>query len=195
MSFEERYREGPPPWDIGRPQPEVLRLLDEGHLVGPVVDLGCGTGENALACAARGLEVVGIDGAPTAIERARRKAAERGVAARFEVGDALDLSRLGATFRTAIDCGLFHVFDDEDRPKYAASLAGVLRPGGSAFVLCFSDAEPNWGGPRRVTEREIRATFNGPLRVREVRRAHFDTSMETSPHVEAWRAWLERRPS
>ena len=190
-SFEEAYRTRTPPWDIGRPQDEVVRLLDEGRIVAPVLDVGCGTGEHALACASRGLAAVGVDGAPTAIAKARAKAAERGLSVRFEVGDALDLAFLGTTFQTVIDSGLFHVFEDEDRPRYAASLRNVLAPGGTAFVLCFSDAEPNWGGPRRVSEAEIHATFDDMFVVREIARARFQTT-DPNQRVEAWRVRLDR---
>jgi SAM-dependent methyltransferase len=191
MSFEEAYRTRTPPWDIGRPQEEVVRLLDQGQVVAPVLDIGCGTGEHALACAARGLEATGVDGAPTAIAKARAKAAERGLSVRFQVGDALDLAPLGSSFRTVLDIGLFHVFDDAERPRYAASLRKVLAPGGSAFVLCFSDAEPNWGGPRRVSEAEIHATFDGLFVVREIVRAQFLTT-DPNQRVEAWRIRLDR---
>ncbi|MCI4321120.1 MAG: class I SAM-dependent methyltransferase [Thermoplasmata archaeon] len=191
MSFEETYQTRTPPWDIGRPQDEVVRLLDEGSVVAPVLDIGCGTGEHALACAARGLEALGVDGAPTAIAKARAKAAERGLRAQFEVGDALDLTSLRRTFRTVLDSGLFHVFDDEERPRYAASLRAVLTPGGSAFLLCFSDAEPNWGGPRRVTAAEIHATFDALFTVGEIVRARFLTT-DPNQRVEAWRVRLDR---
>ena len=115
------------PWDIGRPQPAFVRLADGGLLRGRVLDAGCGTGEHALLAAARGADAVGVDISPRAIGQARRKAAERGLAVRFEVGDALSLDELGLTFDTVIDSGLFHVFDDADRARYVASLASVLR--------------------------------------------------------------------
>src|SRR5271165_2767319 len=104
----------PAPWDIGRPQPAFVRLADEGRLTGRLLDAGCGSGENALLAASRGADVTGIDVAPTAIARARAKASERGLTARFEVADALDLGRLGLTADTVIDSGVFHVFGSDD---------------------------------------------------------------------------------
>ena len=76
--FEQAYQDGPPPWEIGRPQPAFVALEEAGEIVGDVLDVGCGTGENALYLANRGHEVWGVDGVPAAIERARQKAAERG---------------------------------------------------------------------------------------------------------------------
>lgn len=148
-----------PPWDIGRPQPFVQTLVDAGQIAGRVLDIGCGTGENALYLGERGYPVVGIDWAPRAIAKARAKAGERHVSARFEVADALDLAVPPQLFDTILDCGLFHVFSDDERIRYRQSLARVLRTGGTYFMMCFSDRQPGDWGPRRVTQAEIRATF------------------------------------
>src|SRR5260221_14008529 len=98
----------PAPWDIGRPQPAFVRLADEGRLTGRLLDAGCGTGENALLAAGRGADVTGIDVAPTAIARARAKAAERGLTPRFEAADPPALGRLRLTAATGIARGALH---------------------------------------------------------------------------------------
>ena len=113
--WDSAYRDHLPPWDTGRPQPAFVRLADSGLLSGRVLDAGCGTGEHALLAAAHGATAMGVDLSALAIEKARGKAAERGLTARFEVADALHLARLGESFDTVIDSGLFHVFDDADR--------------------------------------------------------------------------------
>jgi len=159
MGFEGAYGFGDPPWDIGRAQPAIVRLAAEGLIAGDVIDVGCGTGENAIHLASRGLAVVGVDAAPTAIARAREKARLRGSGATFVVGDALVLETLGRSFDSAIDCGLFHTFGDADRVRFERSLHEVLRPGGRYALLCFSDLQPGQPGPRRVTQAEIRDTF------------------------------------
>jgi SAM-dependent methyltransferase len=152
------------PWDIGRPQPAFVKLADEGRLTGRVLDAGCGTGENALLAASRGADVTGIDIAPAAIARARAKASERGLTARFEVADALDLGHLGVTADTVLDSGVFHIFNDDDRARYVASLASVLRPGGACYLMCYSDRAParppGTRGPRRVRADELLAAFS-----------------------------------
>src|SRR5215475_14004466 len=174
-SWDDSYTgAAPPPWDIGRPQRAFVRLADEGRLSGRVLDSGCGTGEHALLAASRGAEVTGIDVAPTAIERARAKAAERGLPARFEVADALDLEHLGSTFDTVIDSGAFHVFDDEDRARYVANLAAVLRSGGVCYLMCFSDRQPGDWGPRRVRADELCAAFSENWAVDSIAADRFD---------------------
>jgi SAM-dependent methyltransferase len=164
----------PPPWDIGRPQPVFARLADDGLLRGRVLDSGCGTGEHTLLAAARGADAVGVDISRIAIERARGKAAERGVRARFEVADALSLGQLGLTFDTVIDSGVFHVFDDAGRARYVASLASVLEPGGTCYLMCFSERQPGDFGPRRVRQDELRAAFGDGWEVAGIVPAEFE---------------------
>ncbi len=183
----------PAPWDIGRPQPAFVRLADEGRLAGRVLDSGCGTGENALLAASRGADVVGIDVAPTAIALARAKAAERGLSVRFEVADALDLSHLGLDVDTVIDSGVFHVFDDEDRARYVASLAAVLRPGGSYYLMCFSDRQPGDWGPRRVRADELRGAFRDGWAVESISADSFEINpINGATQAQAWLAAIRR---
>jgi cyclopropane fatty-acyl-phospholipid synthase-like methyltransferase len=178
--FNDDYAANAAPWDIGRPQPAFVELGKSGSVQGSVLDVGCGTGENALYFASLGHDVWGVDSAPLAIERAQRKAAERGLSARFLVQDALALQDLGRIFDNAIDSGLFHVFSDEQRPSYVASLARVLRPGGRYFMQCFSDQQPGDWGPRRVSQAEIRAAFAQGWRIDAIEAAIFANSFEPS---------------
>jgi SAM-dependent methyltransferase len=157
--WDASYLDGPAPWDIGHPQPAILRLAGEGAFAGAVLDAGCGTGENALHLASVGLRVLGVDVAETALAIARQKAAARGLDAEFVAADALHLDRLGRVFDTVLDCALFHTFDSDERRDYVASLASVTAPGGVLHVLCFSDVGPDPFGPHPVSEQELRAAF------------------------------------
>ena len=157
--FDAIYADGTPGWDIGRPQPVFEELATTGTLLGRVLDVGCGTGEHALMAGSMGHAAVGIDMSTRAIELAKAKAAERGVEARFIVGDALHLAELHEHFDTVLDCGLFHVLADEERGPYVKSLADVVPLGGRYHMLCFSDRQPGDWGPRRVTRDEIHVAF------------------------------------
>ncbi len=157
--WDASYQNGSAPWDIGRPQPAIVRIASAGGFAGTVLDAGCGTGENALLIASLGLPVLGVDVAETALAIARAKAADRGSKAEFAAADAFQLERLGRRFATVLDCGLFHTFDGDERPRYVASLASVTEPGGTLYVLCFSDAGPETG-PHPVSQTGLRTAFN-----------------------------------
>jgi cyclopropane fatty-acyl-phospholipid synthase-like methyltransferase len=188
--WDDSYRRGTPPWDAGGPRAAVVRLCEQHAFAAPVLDAGCGLGYDALEIASRGLEVVGVDVAPTAIRQAREKAAERGVAATFEVGDALHLERLGRTFRTVLDCGLFHTFGDEDRAAYVESLAAVTAAGSVLHLFCVSDAATGEQGPtRRVGRDELPAAFADGWNVASIEPDHLETTFGGLP---AWRARIDR---
>jgi SAM-dependent methyltransferase len=191
--WDASYVNGPAPWDIGAPQPAMLRLADEGAFAGAVLDAGCGTGENALHVASLGLHVLGVDVAETALSIAREKAAARGIEADFAFGDALRLNRLGRVFETVLDCGLFHTLDSGERRDYVRSLASVTGRGGSLHVLCFSDVGPDGSGPHPVSQEELRAAFepSGGWSVASVSPDHIQTNFGPRG-IPAWLAKIER---
>jgi SAM-dependent methyltransferase len=159
LPWDASYRDGPAPWDIGQPQPAIVRLASGGGFAGAVLDAGCGTGENALHVALLGLPVLGVDVAETALAIARAKADDRGIDVEFAAADAFQLERLGRRFETVLDCGLFHSFDSDERGGYVASLASVTERDGTLYVLCFRDDGPD-AGPHPVSQDELRAAFN-----------------------------------
>jgi cyclopropane fatty-acyl-phospholipid synthase-like methyltransferase len=162
---------GKAPWDIGRPQKAFTDVAD--RVAGSVLDAGCGTGEHALFFARRGHRVMGIDFLEEPIKRAKEKSDDRDLHAGFLVMDALTLKDLPEVFDSVIDCGLFHVFSDEDRRRYVEGLASVLRSGGRLFLMCFSDKEPGTHGPRRVSKRELRRAFAHGWTIESIEAARF----------------------
>ncbi len=180
-----------PPWEIGRAQPVFHQLAEAGRIGGRVLDSGCGTGEHVLLAAEMGLDATGIDIAPHAIATAQDKAAARGIAARFVVGDVLRLAELGERFDTILDSGVFHVFGDEDRARYVKALRASLNAGGTYLMCCFSDRQPGDWGPRRVTQDEIRAAFGTGWEVASIEATEFVTNLDP-PAVQAWLAIITR---
>jgi SAM-dependent methyltransferase len=177
-AFERLYRLGVPlPWDLNGPTPFVRELEERGLIRGDVLDAGCGTGENALYLAACNYRVIALDGAPSAIEKARAKAVARGIEADFRVADARELAGFHADFDTIIDSGLFHVLGRKsDRQKYANSLRRACRQGGTLYLLAFKAHENGcvrWVagmnaslrrvlkgfGTHGVSEKELQAAF------------------------------------
>ena len=180
-SWEDAYQTVPP-WDVGRPQPAFVELVQAGELnKGRVLDIGCGTGENALYLAENGFSVIGVDLSSRAIGAARKKTAERRLDVDFRAGNALSLDLKDASFESIIDSGLFHTFNDNDRTAYVREMARVLVPKGKYFMLCFNEKEPtSWGGPRRITRQEIETAFKPLFRINYIRDSLFATRIHNN---------------
>lgn len=141
---------------IDEPQPAVVALESSGSIRGRVLDVGCGAGEHTILLTGLGYDVLGVDFSPHAIARARENAAARGVDARFEVADAMNLGT-APTYDTVLDSALFHVFDEADRARYVANLHGATKSGALVHVLALSDAGRGFGP--QVSESDIRTAF------------------------------------
>lgn len=185
--WDDAYRTTPP-WDIGRAQPAFVDLarsreLNSGH----ILDVGCGTGENTIFLAQNGYSAIGVDVVQDAIRAARDKAASRNVKVEFRIGNALALEFEDGKFDNVIDSGLFHTFQNSERAIFAREMARVIRKSGKYFMLCFSEKEPtDWGGPRRVTRREIEETFSPYFKIDYIRDSNFATRI----HDKGGKAYL-----
>jgi len=186
------YSDGPAPWDIGRPQPAVVRLASRGVFAGSVLDAGCGLGENALHIASLGLPVLGVDVAETALAIARKKAAGPGIELELVMADALHLERLERKFDTVLDSALFHAFDGNEQSEYARSLASVTKHGGTVYMVCFSDEGPDIG-PHPVSQEELRAAFSASngWNVRTIESERLETRFHPNG-ASAWLATIKR---
>ncbi len=187
-----------PPWDIGAPQPELMALLDEYPPTGPVLEVGCGTGELALALAELGLTVLGVDLSETAITQARAKAAaatpEVARLVAFRVGDALHPSQFQGPFKAVVDSGFFHLFESGERKQFIAELAATLKDGGRYYLLGFAINSPLPNAPRQVLESELRELFPSERgwRILALRPAQFLIRSTRSNQVSAIAACIER---
>ena len=171
-TFESMYAAGAP-WDVGRPQQAFIDIADQ--IRGSVLDAGCGTGDIALFLAGRGNTVTGVDYLEEPIRRAKLKAVEQKLPVIFLVKDATTFKDWSERFDNAVDSGLFHVFCDEDRKKYVAGLATVLKPGGRLYLICFSDEESGTDGPRRITKQELHEAFADGWEIESIEASRFET--------------------
>jgi SAM-dependent methyltransferase len=163
MRFEALY-ERLPNWEIGSPQPAIVEVAERGLIRSPVLDVGCGSGENTLFLSSLGHTVYGVDISPSAIGLARAKSMRRRLPpSRFLVEDALSLEHLGLTFQTVIDSGLLHAFSNEERTLFINGLGPLIEPRGHYVSLCFSEFQPGTDGPRRISACEIRLAFSAPI--------------------------------
>jgi len=192
--FQAMYAEGIPPWQIDRPQSEVIRLIEQGAFESPVLDLGCGTGDNAIELARRGYRVVGLDAVEEALRRAREKAGKEKLAQppEFVIGDALRLEDSGLEAETVLDCALFHTFSDEEQAVYVRGLEAVLSPGGKLHLLSFSELETRSPGPRRLSLAQITGAFGSGWEVGEAVRCRYEDRVRPDG-AHAWRVTMRRK--
>jgi SAM-dependent methyltransferase len=162
MDWDAAYRqEAPPPWSIGRPQPELAVLIDAGKVRSDVLDSGCGHAALSLALAARGYTVVGLDASATAVEAATAAAAEQGLTtATFAQADVTSFRGYDGRFSTILDSGLFHALPPESRQDYLQSILRAAAPGAALYILAFAAGalghQGDRPGPRGFSETELR---------------------------------------
>ncbi len=184
VGFQWRYWRGQTPWDTEITPPEVMEFI-ANHPPGKALDLGCGTGTNAITLARHGWQVTGVDFAPRAIEMARRKAAAARMDITFLVADVSDLSRLRETYDFALDIGCLFVLGKKERLSYAKGLARLVSPQGWYMLYAWLP-RPWQGGLLGISEEEVDALLDGPFsRVRRV-------IGEEKGYPSAW-YWYQRR--
>lgn len=193
MDWDNTYRgeggfPGPPPWNIGEPQPELAALIRDGKVRADVLDAGCGHAELSLALAADGYTVVGIDLSPTAVAAATAAAEERGLSDRatFVADDISSFTGYDGRFATIMDSTLFHSIPVEARDGYQRAAYRAAAPGATYYVLVFAEgAFPAHleQGPNQVTEEELRAAVGKYWEIDEIRPAFIHANMPSGPDV------------
>jgi SAM-dependent methyltransferase len=173
-----------PPWDTGISPPELMEHI-ANHPPGRALDLGCGTGTNALTLAQHGWQVTGVDFIPSAIQQARRKALQAGIVVDFRLDDVTRLSGINGPFDLALDMGCYHSLAPAGRPAYLRNLERLLAPGGTFLLYTFLRAG-DMPGDRGLTEAEIAAIAS---RLELVKRVN---STERGRFPSAWLTW--RKP-
>jgi SAM-dependent methyltransferase len=174
--WNEHYQAGDPPWETGRPSPELQRVL-RAHHVPPcrALELGCGTGTNSVWLAQQGFEVTGLDVAPLALERAEARARVAGVSVRFLQADVLVPPDLGAPFAFFFDRGCYHAVRRANPRDYAPAVARLLDPRAVGLVLAGNAREPHDVGPPVVTEQQIRDELGRLFEIVDLHEFRFDT--------------------
>ncbi len=172
VAMRENYVTGQTPWDSGVPSAELIRTNEEGDLRGrTILELGCGTGTNAIELARRGYQVTAVDLIDVPIQKARQKAEAAGVRVDFRAGDLTQID-LGGPYDCLFDIGLYHGIRNRNLPGFLSTLARVSRAGTRWLSVAGNAKEPLPEGPPVVTEAEFRSELEPLfeiLRAREVR--------------------------
>jgi SAM-dependent methyltransferase len=189
--MRERYILGDAPWDTGRPDRELIRVLDSGLLPGKTaLEFGCGTGTNAIELARHGYRVTAVDAVDVAIERARDKAQRAGVKVDFLQGDLIRLD-LGGPYDVLFDRGLYHMIRTRNLGGFLETLRRTSRRGTRWLSLAGNAKEPGPNGPPTVEEKEIRAELESLFRVLDIHEFRLDLGPGFQPLF--WSTLMERK--
>jgi SAM-dependent methyltransferase len=192
--WEAMYRQGTPPWDAGAPHSELLRVLDEYPLpkCGTVLEIGCGTGADAICFAKRRFEVTAVDCSPIALERARLRAEHENALLRFVLEDIFEFGKTLGQFDVVYDAGFYHYIRLTKLEEYLDLLWRLTRPGSWYFCLAGSVGERAEGGPPQVSEDDIRFELGRLFEFVHLRRAKFENANRPQGYL-GW-SCLMRRP-
>jgi len=190
--FAERYASGKTPWDSGTPSEELLRVLNAGKLKGSsVLEIGCGTGTNAIELARRGFHVTAVDIVDHAIQTARDKAHAAAVSVDFRVADVLR-DNLGGPFDILFDRGVYHCLRTEDLKAFQEFLKQATRSGSWFLSLAGNAKEETDPGPPVVSEQEIRSELGPLFDILELREFRFATN-ESDFRPLGWSTLMRRK--
>jgi len=184
--FDLQYLLGQAPWDTGVTPPEVKAFVEDHHPPGRALDLGCGTGKNAVYLARHGWRAVGVDISRLAILQARWRAFRAEADPKFYRGDVTDLSFLDEPFDLALDIGCLHSLDPADRPPYAAGVIRLTRPGGWYMLYAFTPRKEH-SAPAGIAPEEIADLFVSAFVIERQEGGEDPTGPPS-----AW-YWLQRR--
>ena len=177
------------PWQLDGPQPLVVELAAAGEFAGPVIECGCGLGDNALFLASQGLAVTAFDASPTAISGNRAKAAARGVDLTFTVADATSLDGIEPGFNSALDSAMMHCLTDDQRRSYLAALHNVCLPDAQLHILCFPQLVGSFFPlPGNTDEASLRRDLSEHWRVDRMEMRHYTTNLSRAQ-------WLSLAPT
>ncbi|HEX5104478.1 MAG TPA: class I SAM-dependent methyltransferase [Pirellulaceae bacterium] len=195
IDWDVHYQSGTPPWETGQPSAELARVIAEEKIQpGRVIELGCGSGINAVWLAQQGFDVTGVDFNRLAIEKARQRAIEAEVTIRFLLADVTDWKDDAEPFPFFFDRGCYHSVRDLNLPGYLRTIERVTSPGSLGLILTGNAREPSppGQGPPVVSEEQLRAELPPLLEIVRLREFRFDVADSAGPSPLAWSCLVRR---
>lgn len=193
IDWDFAYRQGTPEWDSGVPSEELVRIVNKG-IVKPcrVIEIGCGTGADAVFLAQRGFEITAVESSPMAMERARTRAQRAHVLINFILDDVFEYTAEAEKYDFVYDSGFYHFIRNQDLEGFLDMLWRITYPGSFYLAIAGSDQETAEGGPPQVSEETIRAELGRLFEVVRLKPCR----MESPRRAEGYLGWscLMKRP-
>jgi SAM-dependent methyltransferase len=193
--WDVHYQSGKPPWETGQPSAELARIIAEERIQPcRTIDLGCGSGINAVWLAQQGFDVTAVDFSGLAIQKAEQRALAAGVTVRFLPSDVLALPDNVGEFPFFFDRGCYHAVRRGDVQGYLRTLRRITAPGSIGLVLAGNAKDPHepGHGPPVVSEEELRAELGSTFEIVRLREFHFDQIEGDGVQFLAWSCLLRR---
>jgi SAM-dependent methyltransferase len=192
--WNQRYMTGDTPWDSGIRSRELTRVLKDVP-IRPcrAIELGCGTGTNAIFLAQQGFDVTAVDLSPRALEQAIRRADEADVVVDFLHGDVCRFDVELAPFEFGFDRGCYHCVRKIDLPGFLETLRRLTKPGSRWLSLTGNANEQTETGPPRLHEREIRADLGELFDFDFIREIRFEDKGGVDGPL-GWSCLMTRKP-
>ncbi|MFV0445643.1 MAG: class I SAM-dependent methyltransferase [Planctomycetaceae bacterium] len=192
-SWDEHYQQGTTPWDSQLRSAELARVLADHSLPrGRALELGCGSGTNAVYLAQQGFQVTAVDCSPTALEAAREKSAVAGVEIESVLADVQDFGQGRSPYDFLFDRGCYHCCRRVDLSAYLRTHQQVTTSGSYALVLSGNANDSAAGGPPKLKASEITAEFEPLYRVLQLREFRFEDAGGV-PGPLGWSCLMRRR--
>ncbi|MBI1825940.1 MAG: class I SAM-dependent methyltransferase [Planctomycetes bacterium] len=199
INWNERYSTKQTPWDSGKHSIELERVLNE-RLVKPcrMLEIGCGTGTNAIFLAKRGFTVTAVDVSPLAVEQAKTKGKQAGANIDFRVADVMSGTDLGPPFDFVFDRGVYHHVRTFDLWGFLSALSRLTKSGGQYLTLAGNANDrhtPPEGGPPVVRTVEICSELTSLFDLAQLREFTFDGVVVDGKAITplGWSALFRRR--
>ena len=193
--FEERYKTGNTPWELERPDSNLMEIVKQKNNIQPckTLEIGCGSGSNAIWLAQNEFNVTGIDFSSLAIEKAKAKSLKQGVDIHFLVKDFFEPGKGESDFELIFDRGCFHSFDEkDDRKTFARNVSLHLKQGGQWLsILGNADDDPRDGGPPMRTALDIVSAAEPYFEIIFLVSGRFDSSREKP--ARCWKCLMKKR--
>ncbi len=181
MTFKERYKNNNTPWEINRPDCNIINAVKNTPIAPcKVLDIGCGTGDNVIWLQQQGFDATGIDSEEVAINRALKKVRQAEVDCQLYVLDFLNDSIPGVPYDFAFDRGCFHHFLEFDKlTPFAEKVAEILKDDGLWLSLAGSaDETREVPGPPQLSARDIVNGIEPYFKIQSLIANHFDSKQE-----------------
>jgi SAM-dependent methyltransferase len=191
--FEERYKTGDTPWDHAIPDVNLINIVTRRPISKcRALDVGCGTGDNAIWLAKQDFSVIGCDISPTAIEEARKRAFAADVNCSFIVADFLSNRIPGSSFGFVFDRGCLHsVGAGKERRRFAKNVSSHLEKGGLWLSITGNADEHREFGPPQLTARDLVLAVEPYFEIISLFAGHFGSNQSDPPR--AWVCLMQER--